>query len=1053
LNPGTRYHVFTTYKATRKRATNAPYTITFGPGANDRATVLVNQKRTPNDDFAYGQAWESLGVYAPVGNTLSITLTDDANGKVVADAVRAIEIPPVTETPEIIDDGDSAYAETGSGWTTGPTGKAYGSDIRRHDAGTGQNTASWTFEAIDPGTSYEVFATWTPTKNRANSAPYMIIDGATTKDIVDVDQRDGPNDLLLEGIGWKSLGAYTIDNGKLTVTLSDNANGRVVADAIRIVEAGAVVGLAAPTQVLWGMDISLRATVSDPDGTTIQSVAFYRDENGNRALDADDTPLGVDIVGNDGWTWNDDTILPEGSYTFFAEASTFNGPINWKAAEVTVAADAAILDDGDVGFQAYGNGWSPGSLGAGDALGGDYQAVYFSRGTNSAIWSFDDLPVGTYDVYVSYVGASNHVKKAPLKVFIAAPGTGGYLSPDDQVGSPRFVDQSTPVTADLQADGRDWEKIGRATTDNGNLSVLLDAGGSYSRWAVADAVRLERIDHVQGVIHDISLHVGLDGPRSRTIDLDEAFAGVASLSGKLVYSITGDTDPSVLALKNIDQADGTLTLLPNDAAGGETTLTVTAEDASLTTAHAVFTVTVNDNLIHNGSFEEPAIGEGWGTFHSIPYWSLESGPNFEIQHGILGGPSEGLQHAELDAYPVPGSIAISQTFDTEPGGLYRLRFAFAGRPGTGLENNVLGVEISDVTPDVASGLIDFQLLDDAQNPVVGDPAASGDSGWHYYTAAFAASGTRTKLRFQDLGTSDTYGTFIDDVSLVHQSSNTAPELSPANQRMTVERSAAQTPGAGMSVSEIAAAIADADSHDTLGIAVTSVEVAHGYFEYTIDSGQSWQPVGAVSETSALLLSPYDCRIRFRPDSDYLGPVPDALVYLAWDGTSGTTGTKVDASRGGGPWAFSTDSNSIDVVVTGNSPPIATDDTFALASDDAALVIDVQSDLLTNDTDPDGDTLMFSLIANPSVGTLTYHSASDSLAYDPNGELTAPVIFVYAIDDGFGRIDTATVTIKPPEGQSPTPSLSNGATLAIQAAPGPYPTDINWTAPLQGRRLS
>jgi hypothetical protein len=49
----------------------------------------VNQRLTPNDASAHGSWWESLGVCTINSGTLTVRLTDNADGKVVADAIWA----------------------------------------------------------------------------------------------------------------------------------------------------------------------------------------------------------------------------------------------------------------------------------------------------------------------------------------------------------------------------------------------------------------------------------------------------------------------------------------------------------------------------------------------------------------------------------------------------------------------------------------------------------------------------------------------------------------------------------------------------------------------------------------------------------------------------------------------------------------------------------------------------------------------------------------------------------------------------------------------------
>ncbi|WP_406701299.1 choice-of-anchor D domain-containing protein [Singulisphaera sp. Ch08] len=87
LAPGL-YRLATTWASGSNRATNAPFKI--HEGSTLLATVLVNQRESPNDFTELGAAWKALGYYSVTGNSLSVQLTNAANDYVYADAV-AIE--------------------------------------------------------------------------------------------------------------------------------------------------------------------------------------------------------------------------------------------------------------------------------------------------------------------------------------------------------------------------------------------------------------------------------------------------------------------------------------------------------------------------------------------------------------------------------------------------------------------------------------------------------------------------------------------------------------------------------------------------------------------------------------------------------------------------------------------------------------------------------------------------------------------------------------------------------------------------------------------------
>ena len=78
-----------------------------------------------------------------------------------------------------------------------------------------------------------------PFSNRASNAPYTIFDGASLRGTVQVNQRVAPTGDVENGITWQSLGTFQVSHAAiLRVQLGDNANGYVIADAVRIVPNG-----------------------------------------------------------------------------------------------------------------------------------------------------------------------------------------------------------------------------------------------------------------------------------------------------------------------------------------------------------------------------------------------------------------------------------------------------------------------------------------------------------------------------------------------------------------------------------------------------------------------------------------------------------------------------------------------------------------------------------------------------------------------------------------------------------------------------------------------
>ncbi|HEY2895044.1 MAG TPA: choice-of-anchor D domain-containing protein, partial [Pirellulales bacterium] len=387
---------FTKWIAFGNRATDAPYTVF--DGATPLGTVNVNQTIPPSGDQSNAIVWQSLGSFSVSSGTLAVRLSDNANGFVIADAVRIVaggiapqmpemnvssfdqSIPTGDETPTFVDgtdfgsipavtnsvthtftitnngnatlhlngvsvvpepspnpdpfnvvtqpassvdpgasttftvmfhptalgvqsavfsianDDDSehpyTFAVQGTGldpgpaeltiddsqpgfqaignWVTSTNTLAVGSEVRSSVAGQGSNTATWTFPNLAPGL-YQVYTSWIPFGNRASNAPFVISDGPTVRSTVLVDQRQMPNDQFFDGVGYRSLASVFSSNATITVTLNNQANGFVIADAVRLVrmDLPALPLAPAPAVVASALDVNADGRISSVDALLV----------------------------------------------------------------------------------------------------------------------------------------------------------------------------------------------------------------------------------------------------------------------------------------------------------------------------------------------------------------------------------------------------------------------------------------------------------------------------------------------------------------------------------------------------------------------------------------------------------------------------------------------------------------------------------------------------------------------------------------------------------------------------------------------------------------
>jgi hypothetical protein len=88
----------------------------------------------------------------------------------------------------------------------------------------------------------------------------------------------------------------------------------------------------------------------------------------------------------------------------------------------------------------------------------------------------------------------------------------------------------------------------------------------------------------------------------------------------------------------------------------------------------------------------------------------------------------------------------------------------------------------------------------------------------------------------------------------------------------------------------------------------------------------------------------------------------------------------------------------------NRAPDAVNDAATTAKNTAKTI-----SVLSNDTDPDGNTLTISAVTQPSKGSVVKNS-NGTVTFTPKSKFTGTVTFTYTISDGKGGSDTATVTV-------------------------------------------
>jgi subtilisin family serine protease len=423
---------------------------------------------------------------------------DGLAGELIDDRYAAtfrIIPPPQVQT---IDSGEAGFSATG-GWVN-YNGAGLDGDMHFIQAGSGSETATWSFTGLAPG-KYRVAVTWEEYSNRVSNAAYTVQDDFAELATLVVDQRQAPSSFFADGVWWQDVsGEFDILGGILSVQLTNlaaPADGYLIADAVRVERVGdASLPPGPEVRVLEGA-----ASITDETGT----VDFGRADIGTpvsrtftvRNAGSENLTLGS-ISLPEGFSLAADfttTTLASGQQTTFTvrldavAAGVFGGQVSFATNDddenpfnFTVQGTVSVLltiDSGEAGFSATG-GWVNYN---GAGLDGDMHFIQAGSGSETATWSFTGLAPGKYRVAVTWEEYSNRVSNA------------AYTVQDDFAELATLVVDQRQAPSSFFADGVWWQDVsGEFDILGGILSVqLTNLAAPADGYLIADAVRVERV--------------------------------------------------------------------------------------------------------------------------------------------------------------------------------------------------------------------------------------------------------------------------------------------------------------------------------------------------------------------------------------------------------------------------------------------------------------------------------------------------------------------------------------------------------------------------------
>ena len=550
-----------------------------------------------------------------------------------------------------------------------------------------------------------------------------------------------------------------------------------------------------------------------------------------------------------------------------------------------------------------------------------------------------------------------------------------------------------------------WQELGESTNPSSGL-VRVDSG----------ALRIGASSESDITGRGLVREADLSGATSATLTYDfrreEGDAGAGSILVQI--SDDGGSTWTTLRTHDLDATDGGFTTESFD---------VSSHIASDTQLRFVGSGLVEENTFF---FADNVQIEYSGLLNIAPIL-LPVGPSLptidedatgnagEVISALLGGAITDLDIGSVEGIAVTGLVSGNGAWEYSTDG--------------GVSWTAVGA-VSDASALLLRDTDRVRFVPDGEN---------ADAGSFSYRAWDRTTGSPgTKVDATITGGTTAFSAAMDTASITVTAVNDAPTLSPVGPSLpTIDEDA--TGNAGEVISALlGGAITDLDIGSVEGIAVTGLVSGNGAWEYSTDGGVSWTAVGAVSDASALLLRDTD-RVRFVPDGENADA--GSFSYRAWDRTTGSPGTKVDATITGGTTAFSAAMDTASITVTAvNDAPTLADATLAPVSGD--------------DTDPAGETVasLFaggfadldagaSLTGVAVVGNAADASTEGVWQYSSDGG--ASWFDIAGVNDGAGALvlgSSAQLRFVPAEGFDGPPNV-----LVVRALDDTYPGGLSSTA--------
>ncbi|MFT5517161.1 MAG: VCBS repeat-containing protein, partial [Rhodothermales bacterium] len=504
-----------------------------------------------------------------------------------------------------------------------------------------------------------------------------------------------------------------------------------------------------------------------------------------------------------------------------------------------------------------------------------------------------------------------------------------------------------------------------STPSNGTLSAVTGATVIYTPsagFSGPDTFTFKANDGINDS-NTATATVVVNGPPVATGDSGTVVVG-GTTSGNV---LTNDTDPNSDALTAAlatNPANGAATV----AANGDYTYT---HNGSATTSDS-FTYTVSD-------------GNGGTAAGTVSITVTNQAPTAVAVSAATGQ-----------------ETAVAVTFSaTDPEGL-PLTYAIVANPSNGTLSAVSGASVTYTPGAGFSGTDTFTYR-----------ASDGLNNSNTATATIVVNGTPVANADAGLvvvGGVTTGNVLTNDTDPDGDALTATLASNPANGAVTLGTDGAYTythNGSATTSDSFTYTVSDGNGGTATGtVSITTQNQAPTAVSVSASTGTATAVVVTFSasdpESQALAYS-----IVTTPSNGTLSAVSgNSVTYTPSAGFSGTDTFTYKANDG------LNDSNTATASVMVNGAPVANADTGTVLFGGST-----SGNVLTNDTDPDGDALTATLASNPSSGTATV-SSNGAYTYTHNGSAATSDSFTYTANDGNGGTATGTVTIAV-QNQAPT----------------------------------